>query len=194
MLRYILPIVLVVSLNSVSEAQLFKRLRGTVFQPRATVQGSCDIQGNCATPNTAEWSETITTSETAPKASSNTSQATYARYTTEELRRLIQDAPEVPYVGVRGMTVYQHLVDPEHGFTWDQVRGLSSADAYRLHSLAPNHANLVFPTYRVAETPSQQAKAPVRKPEPPEEQKIKDVSIWIKNTESPKSIWLVSTP
>ncbi len=40
----------------------------------------------------------------------------------------------------------QHLVGPEHGFSWDQVNGLSQDEALILHDLAPRHGNQIFPT------------------------------------------------
>lgn len=184
-MRYLLLFFLTFSLGSIAQAQLFPRLAKRLQV--TTVQGNC-ANGRCAIPtkSTEEWAEEVTTRETAPRTPFKSRSVTVARYTTEELRRLIREAPEVPYVGVRGQTVYQHLVDPKHGFTREQVNGLSSSEAYRLHSLAPTHANVIYPTYRVREPEQKEVKeVPVIK----EERKHRDVSIWMENTVSQKSIW-----
>lgn len=75
-----------------------------------------------------------------------------ARYTTAELRVLIHQARPGGWRGAvyadvspRSMAK-QHLVGPEHGFSWDQVSGLSQEEALILHDLAPSHGNKIFPT------------------------------------------------
>ena len=46
----------------------------------------------------------------------------------------------------------QHLVGSEHGFSWEQVSGLSQDEALILHDLAPRHGNQIFP-YRSGQQP-----------------------------------------
>lgn len=74
------------------------------------------------------------------------------RYTTEELRAMIRQkrpggwrGPVYADVSPRSLAK-QHLVDPKHGFTWDQVNGLTQDEALILHDLAPTHGNQIFPT------------------------------------------------
>lgn len=73
------------------------------------------------------------------------------RYTTEQLRSKIRSlrpggwrGPVYADVSPRSMAK-QHLVGPEHGFSWDQVSGLSQEEALILHDLAPRHGNQIFP-------------------------------------------------
>ncbi len=75
-----------------------------------------------------------------------------ARYTTAELRAMIQQArpggwrgPVYADVSPRSMAK-QHLVGPEHGFSWEQVSGLSQDESLILHDLAPRHGNQIFPS------------------------------------------------
>jgi hypothetical protein len=74
------------------------------------------------------------------------------RYTTEELRAMIRakrpggwTGPVYADVAPRS-AAKQHLVGPEHMFSWDQVSGLTQDEALILHDLAPNHGNQIFPT------------------------------------------------
>lgn len=78
--------------------------------------------------------------------------AVSARYTTSELQSLIRAkrpggwrGPVYADVSPRSMAK-QHLVGSEHGFTWDQVSGLTQEQALILHDLAPSHGNQIFPT------------------------------------------------
>jgi len=80
------------------------------------------------------------------------------RYSTEELRSLIQAmrpggwrGPVYADVQPRSQAK-QHLTGPEHGFSWDQVSGLSQDEALILHDLAPRHGNKIFP-YRSGSAP-----------------------------------------
>lgn len=75
-----------------------------------------------------------------------------ARYTTSELRSMIQSkrpggwtGPVYADVSPRS-AAKQHLVGREHGFSWDQVSGLTQEEALILHDLAPRHGNQIFPT------------------------------------------------
>jgi hypothetical protein len=74
-----------------------------------------------------------------------------ARYTTEQLRSKIRSlrpggwrGPVYADVSPRSYAK-QHLCGPEHGFTWEQVAGLSQEEALILHDLAPRHGNQIFP-------------------------------------------------
>lgn len=76
---------------------------------------------------------------------------TSSRYSTSELQSLIRAkrpggwrGPVYADVSPRSMAK-QHLVGSEHGFSWDQVSGLSQEEALILHDLAPNHGNQIFP-------------------------------------------------
>lgn len=80
-----------------------------------------------------------------------------SRYTTTELRGMIHQArpggwagPVYADVSPRSMAK-QHLVGPEHGFSWDQVSGLSQDEALILHDLAPRHGNQIFPTRSISQ-------------------------------------------
>ena len=82
--------------------------------------------------------------------------ATSGRYTTDELRQIIQakrpggwSVPVYADVSPRSQAK-QHLVGSEHGFSWDQVAGLSQDEALILHDLAPQHGNQIFP-YRTGQ-------------------------------------------
>lgn len=73
-------------------------------------------------------------------------------YSTSELRAMIQAkrpggwrGPVYADVSPRS-NVKQHLVGPEHGFSWEQVNGLTQDEALILHDLAPRHGNQIFPT------------------------------------------------
>jgi hypothetical protein len=75
----------------------------------------------------------------------------YGRYSTEELRELINlkrpggwRGPVYADVQPRSQAK-QHLVGSEHGFSWDQVAGLTLEEALILHDLAPRHGNKIFP-------------------------------------------------
>lgn len=75
-----------------------------------------------------------------------------ARYSTAELRSIIHakrpggwNGPVYADVSPRSQAK-QHLVGPEHGFSWDQVSGLTQDEALILHDLAPRHGNQIFPT------------------------------------------------
>lgn len=75
-----------------------------------------------------------------------------SRYTTDELRALIRQhrpggwrGPVYADMAPRS-AAKQHLQDPRHGFTYDQVVGLSQEEALILHDLAPTHGNKIFPT------------------------------------------------
>lgn len=75
-----------------------------------------------------------------------------ARYSTAELRSIIHakrpggwTGPVYADVSPRSQAK-QHLVGPEHGFSWDQVSGLTQDEALILHDLAPRHGNQIFPT------------------------------------------------
>lgn len=88
------------------------------------------------------------------------------RYSTEELRSLIQSmrpggwrGPVYADVQPRSQAK-QHLTGPEHGFSWDQVSGLSQDEALILHDLAPRHGNKIFP-YRSGSAPQRQTVAQV---------------------------------
>lgn len=81
-------------------------------------------------------------------------QPTSGRYTTEQLRAMIHAkrpggwrGPQYADVSPRSLAK-QHLVDPKHGFTWDQISGLSQDEALILHDLAPTHGNQIFPSGR----------------------------------------------
>ena len=90
------------------------------------------------------------------KTNSKATQATRkivqsARYTTEQLRSKIRSlrpggwrGPVYADVSPRSYAK-QHLCGPEHGFTWEQVAGLSQEEALILHDLAPRHGNQIFP-------------------------------------------------
>jgi hypothetical protein len=80
------------------------------------------------------------------------------RYSTDELRQLIQikrpagwRGPVYADVSPRSQAK-QHLVGSEHGFSWEQVSGLSQDEALILHDLAPKHGNQIFP-YRSGQQP-----------------------------------------
>lgn len=73
-----------------------------------------------------------------------------ARYTTEQLRariRLLRPGGwrGPVYADVASSYAKQHLCGPEHGFTWEQVAGLTQEEALILHDLAPRHGNQIFP-------------------------------------------------
>lgn len=75
-----------------------------------------------------------------------------ARYTTDELRAKIHamrpggwNGPVYADVSPRS-AAKQHLVGPEHGFSWEQVNGLTQEEALILHDLAPRHGNKIFPS------------------------------------------------
>ena len=81
------------------------------------------------------------------------------RYSTDELRQLIQikrpsgwRGPVYADVSPRA-SAKQHLVGSEHGFSWEQVSGLSQNEALILHDLAPSHGNQIFP-YRSGSQPA----------------------------------------
>jgi len=81
---------------------------------------------------------------------------TSGRYSAEELRRIIHSkrpggwrGPVYADVSPRSQAK-QHLVGSEHGFSWDQVAGLSQDEALILHDLAPRHGNQIFP-YRTGQ-------------------------------------------
>lgn len=76
------------------------------------------------------------------------------RYSTAELRAMIHAkrpggwrGPQYADVSPRS-AAKQHLVGPEHGFSWDQVAGLTQEEALILHDLAPRHGNQIFPSGR----------------------------------------------
>ena len=80
------------------------------------------------------------------------------RYSTSELQSLIASmrpggwrGPVYADVQPRSQAK-QHLVGPEHGFSRDQVSGLSQDEALILHDLAPRHGNKIFP-YRSGSAP-----------------------------------------
>lgn len=84
------------------------------------------------------------------------------RYTTAELRAMIAAkrpsgwrGPVYADVAPRSQAK-QHLVGPQHGFSWDQVSGLTQNEALILHDLAPRHGNQIFP-YRSGSQPMQMA-------------------------------------
>ena len=98
------------------------------------------------------------------------------RYSSGQLRYKIQQmrpggwrGPMYADVSPRSMAK-QHLIGAEHGFTWDQVAGLTQEEALILHDLAPGHGNQIFPRYRLASSESttvtvrQQAYQPVQQP------------------------------
>lgn len=98
------------------------------------------------------------------------------RYTTEELRAMIRQkrpggwrGPVYADVSPRSLAK-QHLVDPKHGFTWDQVNGLTQDEALILHDLAPTHGNQIFPTgsrlVRSSSAPVQTVSMPASSPWP----------------------------
>lgn len=73
-----------------------------------------------------------------------------ARYTTEQLRARIRSLRPggwrgPVYADVASSYAKQHLCGPEHGFTWEQVAGLTQEEALILHDLAPRHGNQIFP-------------------------------------------------
>ena len=74
-----------------------------------------------------------------------------ARFTTEQLRSKIRSLRPGGWQGAvyadvaPRSSVWQHLVGPEHGFAWSQVKGLSLDEALILHDLAPRHGNQIFP-------------------------------------------------
>lgn len=74
-----------------------------------------------------------------------------AKYSTDELRDMIHamrpggwQGPVYADVQPRS-SAKQHLVGPEHGFSWDQVSSLTQSEALILHDLAPRHGNKIFP-------------------------------------------------
>jgi hypothetical protein len=74
-----------------------------------------------------------------------------SRYSTDELRAMIQAKRPGGWTGpvyasVARSQAKAHLVSSVHGFSWDQVSGLTSDEALILHDLAPNHGNQIFPT------------------------------------------------
>lgn len=77
---------------------------------------------------------------------------TTGRLSAEELRSLIRAAAPGGWTGPRYADVSprsmakEHLVGAEHGFTWDQVAGLTQEEALILHDFAPGHGNRIFPT------------------------------------------------
>jgi len=86
------------------------------------------------------------------KVATQVSVATSGRYTTDELRSMIRamrpggwHGPVYADVSPRSQAK-QHLIGPEHGFSWDQVAGLTQDEALILHDLAPRHGNKIFPT------------------------------------------------
>lgn len=72
------------------------------------------------------------------------------RFTTSELRQMIRQVAPDGWLGAADVSpqsnVKQHLTGAEHGFSWDQVAGLSHDDAMTLHDLAPGHENKIYPT------------------------------------------------
>lgn len=80
--------------------------------------------------------------------------ASNGRYSTEELRAMIRAKRPGGWQGAVYADVSprsaakQHLVGPEHGFSWDQVAGLTQEEALILHDLAPRHGNQIFPSGR----------------------------------------------
>lgn len=84
-----------------------------------------------------------------PQAPSKASKS--SRYSTDELRAMIRairpggwQGPV--YADVARHYAKQHLVSDIHGFSWEQVSGLTSDEALILHDLAPNHGNQIYPT------------------------------------------------
>lgn len=81
-----------------------------------------------------------------------TKPVTASRYSTDELRQMIHSMRPggwrgPVYADVRPRSqAKQHLVGPEHGFSWDQVSGLTQDEALILHDLARGHGNKIFPT------------------------------------------------
>lgn len=74
-----------------------------------------------------------------------------SRYSTEELRSQIYflrpngwNGPIYADVQPRS-SAKLHLTGNEHGFSWDQVNGLTQEEALILHDLAPKHGNKIFP-------------------------------------------------
>jgi len=74
-----------------------------------------------------------------------------ARYTTAELRSQIQQArpggwrgPVYADVSPRS-AAKRHLVGSDHGFSAEQINGLTEGEALVLHDLAPGHGNQIFP-------------------------------------------------
>lgn len=95
-----------------------------------------------------------------------------ARYSTAELQKQIyQMEPDGRYkrrhadVSPRSQAK-QHLVGPEHGFSWGQVSGLTQEEALILHDYAPNHGNRIFPVRRGADAQAVTSE-PVRLPSSP---------------------------
>jgi hypothetical protein len=85
------------------------------------------------------------------KTSSPSPVVASGRYSTEELRSLIQQhrpggwrGPVYADVSPRS-SAKRHLQDPKHGFTYEQVAGLTQEEALILHDLAPTHGNKIFP-------------------------------------------------
>ena len=89
-----------------------------------------------------------------------------SRHTTEELRQLIALKRPGGWQGAQYATVSplsaakQHLVGKEHGFTWDQVSGLSQGEALVLHDLAPGHGSQISPYRQEMTLASLPAKSP----------------------------------
>lgn len=74
-----------------------------------------------------------------------------SRYSLAELRAQIQakrpggwQGPV--YADVSPNYVRQHLMEPKHGFSIDQINGLTTSEMLILHDLAPTHGNQIFPT------------------------------------------------
>lgn len=86
------------------------------------------------------------------KASTPAAATQSSRYSSSELRALIQQhrpggwsGPVYADVSPRS-SAKRHLQDPKHGFTADQLAGLTQEEALILHDLAPTHGNKIFPT------------------------------------------------
>lgn len=112
-----------------------------------------EILAKLDTPKVAESLPTPVVAKTLPTTVVST---TSFRYSTSELQSLIRTKrpggwrdPVYADVSPRSMAK-QHLVGSEHGFSWDQVSGLSQEEALILHDLAPNHGNQIFPTRSVS--------------------------------------------
>ena len=87
-----------------------------------------------------------------PVLAKSSSAVQSSRYSTDELKALIQQhrtggwrGPVYADVSPRS-SAKQHLQDPKHGFTYGQVAGLTQEEALILHDLAPTHGNKIFPT------------------------------------------------
>lgn len=157
-----LSLLLLVTSNVVGQNRVFhaspidvqqdSRLDALEEKNRSIEAKLSEILAKLDTPKVSE--PKVAESLPTPVATTTTS----SRFSTSELRSLIRakrpggwTGPVYADVSPRSMAK-QHLVGSEHGFSWDQVSGLSQEEALILHDLAPNHGNQIFPMRSVSKS------------------------------------------